>query len=69
MAGKDSFYLRVCVHPFHVIRINKILSCASANRSQTGMRSAFSKPTGTVACIDIEQIIFSVRIKITSRWL
>ena len=32
-SGKDSFHLRVRVHPFHVIRINKMLSCAGADRS------------------------------------
>ncbi|KAF7360089.1 hypothetical protein MVEN_00737000 [Mycena venus] len=37
-SGKDSFHLRVRVHPFHVIRINKMLSCAGADRLQTGMR-------------------------------
>jgi large subunit ribosomal protein L10e len=27
-AGKEAFHLRVRVHPFHVLRINKMLSCA-----------------------------------------
>jgi large subunit ribosomal protein L10e len=67
MAGKDSFHLRVRVHPFHVIRINKMLSCAGADRLQTGMRGAFGKPIGTVARIDIGQIIFSVRTKDNNR--
>ena len=31
-SGKDSFHLRVRVHPFHVLRINKMLSCAGADR-------------------------------------
>lgn len=31
-AGKDAFHLRVRVHPFHVLRINKMLSCAGADR-------------------------------------
>ena len=39
-AGKDAFHLRVRVHPFHVLRINKMLSCAGADRLQTGMRGA-----------------------------
>ena len=30
--GKDSFHLRMRLHPFHVIRINKMLSCAGADR-------------------------------------
>ena len=63
MAGKDSFHMRVRVHPFHVIRINKMLSCAGADRLQTGMRGAFGKPTGTVARVDIGQILLSIRTK------
>jgi len=62
-AGKDSFHLKVRAHPFHVLRINKMLSCAGADRLQTGMRQAYGKPTGTVARVNIGQIIFSVRAK------
>uniref|UniRef100_A0A8C7T7M2 Ribosomal protein L10e/L16 domain-containing protein n=1 Tax=Oncorhynchus mykiss TaxID=8022 RepID=A0A8C7T7M2_ONCMY len=36
--GKDGFHIRVRLHPFHVIRINKMLSCAGADRS-TCLRS------------------------------
>eukprot|EP01097_Dermamoeba_algensis_P003520 TRINITY_DN2434_c0_g1_i1.p1 TRINITY_DN2434_c0_g1~~TRINITY_DN2434_c0_g1_i1.p1 ORF type:complete len:215 (-),score=39.90 TRINITY_DN2434_c0_g1_i1:50-694(-) len=61
--GKDAFHMRVRVHPFHVLRINKMLSCAGADRLQTGMRGAFGKPTGTVARVTFGQIIFSVRSK------
>ena len=38
-AGKDAFHLRIRVHPFHVLRINKMLSCAGADRLQTGKQS------------------------------
>lgn len=62
-SGKDNFHMRVRVHPFHVVRINKMLSCAGADRLQTGMRGAFGKPIGTVARVDIGQILFSVRTK------
>jgi len=63
IAGKDSFHLRVRLHPFHVLRINKMLSCAGSDRLQTGMRQAFGKPTGLVARVNIGQIIFSIRSK------
>jgi large subunit ribosomal protein L10e len=63
VCGKDSFHMRVRVHPFHVIRINKMLSCAGADRLQTGMRGAFGKPYGTVARVNIGQILISVRTK------
>lgn len=59
--GKDSFHMRVRVHPFHVLRINKMLSCAGADRLQTGMRGAWGKPNGLVARVSFGQIIFSVR--------
>mmetsp|Transcript_24469 Transcript_24469/g.53457 ORF Transcript_24469/g.53457 Transcript_24469/m.53457 type:complete len:230 (-) Transcript_24469:108-797(-) len=62
-AGKEAFHLRVRVHPFHVLRINKMLSCAGADRLQTGMRGAFGKPTGTCARVQIGQILLSIRCK------
>ncbi|KAI9496782.1 60S ribosomal protein L10-A [Zychaea mexicana] len=62
-AGKESFHMRVRVHPYHVVRINKMLSCAGADRLQTGMRHAFGKPAGLVARVKIGQIIFSVRTR------
>ena len=61
--GKDAFHLRVRAHPYHVIRINKMLSCAGADRLQTGMRGAYGKPQGTVARVQIGQVIMSVRVK------
>jgi len=63
MAGKDSFHLRVRAHPYHVLRINKMLSCAGADRLQTGMRGAFGKPCGLAARVRIGQVLISVRVK------
>jgi len=62
--GKDLFHLRVRVHPFHVIRINKMLSCAGADRLQSGMRGAFGKPIGRASRVNRLQVLFSVRSKI-----
>ncbi|WZY76488.1 hypothetical protein YC2023_022872 [Brassica napus] len=62
-AGKDAFHLRIRVHPFHVLRINKMLSCAGADRLQTGMRGAFGKALGTCARVAIGQVLLSVRCK------
>jgi len=63
MGGRDAFHLRMRVHPYHVIRINKMLSCAGADRLQTGMRGAFGKPYGRVARVNINQILISCRTK------
>ena len=62
-AGKESFHIRIRVHPYHVLRINKMLSCAGADRLQTGMRGAFGKPQGLCARVGIGQILMSVRCK------
>jgi len=59
--GKDSFHIRIRAHPYHVIRINKMLSCAGADRLQTGMRGAWGKPYGLVARVNIGDPLISVR--------
>jgi large subunit ribosomal protein L10e len=61
--GKDNFHLRIRAHPFHVLRINKMLSCAGADRLQTGMRHSYGKPHGTCARVRIGQILMSCRSK------
>ena len=63
VAGKEGFHLRVRAHPYHVVRINKMLSCAGADRLQTGMRGAWGKPNGSVARVNIGQILLSVRTR------
>merc|ERR1712193_393845 len=63
IAGKDAFHIRVRVHPFHVARINKMLSCAGADRLQTGMRGAYGKPQGLVSRVRIGQPLMSMRVK------
>lgn len=63
VAKKEGYHIRTRLHPFHVLRINKMLSCAGADRLQTGMRGAFGKPYGKVARVVIDQIIMSVRVK------
>lgn len=61
--SKDAFHIRVRAHPFQVTRINKMLSCAGADRLQTGMRGAFGKPQGVVARVRIGQPLMSVRTR------
>jgi len=59
--GKDNFHIRVRLHPYNVIRINKMLTCAGADRLQTGMRGAYGKPSGLCARVNINQIMMSIR--------
>mmetsp|Transcript_11698 Transcript_11698/g.11617 ORF Transcript_11698/g.11617 Transcript_11698/m.11617 type:complete len:140 (+) Transcript_11698:265-684(+) len=62
-AGKEAFHMRIRVHPWHVLRINKMLSCAGADRLQTGMRHAFGKPNGKCARVSIGTILMSIRVQ------
>ncbi|EDL86190.1 rCG49907 [Rattus norvegicus] len=64
--GKDGSHIGVRLHLFHVIRINK-MSCARANRLQTGMHGAFGKPQGTVSRVYIGQVIMSIRTKLQNK--
>jgi large subunit ribosomal protein L10e len=64
-ANKECFHMRIRAHPFHVLRINKMLSCAGADRLQTGMRQSYGKPNGTAARVRIGQILLSLRTKDT----
>ena len=58
---KEGYHLKMKLHPWNVVRINKMLSCAGADRLQTGMRGAYGKPYGRIARVDIDQIMMSVR--------
>ena len=62
-AGKDMFHLKIRVHPWHVTRMNKMLTCAGADRLQTGMRGAYGKAQGKVARVYFGSILLSMRVK------
>ena len=59
--GKENFHMRIRVHPWHVVRINKMLSCAGADRLQQGMRGAFGKALCKSARVGIGQVLMSCR--------
>ena len=61
--GKEGFHIRIRVHPWHVVRINKMLSCAGADRLQTGMRHASGKALCKSARVNIGSILISIRTK------
>ena len=61
--GKDNYHIRIRAHPYHVLRANKMLSCAGADRLSSGMRHSYGKPIGVAARVSIGQILLSVRAK------
>merc|ERR1712203_845792 len=62
-AGRDFYHFKVRPHPFQVLRINKTLSCAGADRLSTWVRGAFGKAYGTAARVHIGQVLISIRTK------
>lgn len=60
---KDGFHFRLRPHPWHVLRINKMLSCAGADRLQAGMRKAFGKSYGKACRIKIGDKLVSIRCR------
>ncbi|MFZ2071345.1 MAG: 50S ribosomal protein L16 [Halobacteriota archaeon] len=60
--GNNNFYLKIRVHPHHVLRENKIASGAGADRVSSGMRRAFGKAVSTAARVKPEQRVMSVSV-------
>ena len=48
-AGETSFFSSIRVFPHVILRENKMIATAGANRLQEGMRRAFGKATGLAA--------------------
>lgn len=60
--GKE-FYLEVKVFPHHILRENKMLAGAGADRMQTGMSHSFGKTIGRAALIKSGQTLYIVGVK------
>lgn len=58
--GKENFFMRLRVVPYHIMRENKLAQGAGADRVSSGMKHAFGKPIGKAARIRGGQKIFSV---------
>jgi large subunit ribosomal protein L10e len=57
-AGETSFFSMLRVYPHVLLRENKMIATAGADRLQEGMRRAFGKSTGLAARIRPGQVIF-----------
>lgn len=56
--AKDQFYFEVRVMPHHILRENKMIAGAGADRMQTGMQLSFGKTIGRAALVSPNQEIF-----------
>ncbi len=57
---KGAFYFVVSAYPHHILRENKMLTGAGADRMQTGMQQSFGKPVGIAARVKAGGKIFTV---------
>ncbi len=57
-----NFFAELKAHPHHVLRENKMIFGAHADRLQEGMRRAFGKPVGRAARVEPGQPVFRVLV-------
>jgi large subunit ribosomal protein L10e len=60
--GETSFFSMLRIYPHVILRENKMIATAGADRLQEGMRRAFGKSTGLAARIRPGQLIFEAYI-------
>ena len=63
LLGEDNFLLKVVVYPHLILRENKMIATAGADRLQEGMRKAFGKPIGLAARVEIGAVILELSVK------
>jgi len=61
-AGEASFFSTLRVYPHVLLRENKMIATAGADRLQEGMRRAFGKSTGLAARVHAGQVIFEALV-------
>lgn len=61
--GESNYYLLVKKYPHVILRENKMIATAGADRLQEGMRRAFGKPVGLAARVKIDDIVMLIRVK------
>ncbi|KXA90867.1 50S ribosomal protein L10e [candidate division MSBL1 archaeon SCGC-AAA259A05] len=56
--GRENYFLKLRVHPHHILRENPMAIGAGADRISDGMRKSFGRPTGLAARVSAGQKIF-----------
>jgi large subunit ribosomal protein L10e len=63
VAGENGFYSKLRVYPHILLRENKMIAAAGADRLQEGMRRAFGKAVSLAARIQAGQCILEFQVK------
>ncbi len=61
--GETAYFLQVKVYPHVILRENKMIATAGADRLQEGMRKAYGKPIGLAARVMPGSVILELQIK------
>lgn len=63
--GEKGYCLRIKVYPHQVLRENKMMAFAGADRLQEGMRKSFGAPIGTAVRVKASQMIMLADVNAT----
>ncbi|HUI86288.1 MAG TPA: 50S ribosomal protein L16 [Nitrososphaerales archaeon] len=63
LVGEENYHLIVKTYPHIILRENKMIATAGADRLQEGMRKAFGKPIGLAARVHQGDTILELGIK------
>jgi len=58
----NNYYLHVHPYPHTILRENKMIFGAHADRLQDGMRRSFGKPIGTAARVKSKQTVITIKV-------
>lgn len=61
--GTKGYHFFINVYPHHILRNNKMLSGAGADRMQTGMKQSFGKVEGVAAQVKKGTTIFTAQVE------
>ena len=61
--GEQNYHLKIVVYPHHILRENKMMAMAGADRLQDGMSLSFGTPIGRAARVRFNQTVVLVRTK------
>jgi len=63
LIGEENYFLVVKSYPHIILRENKMIATAGADRLQEGMRKAFGKPIGLAARVEIGSEVLELDVK------
>ncbi len=60
--GEAGYLLRLCVYPHNILRENRMIATAGADRLQHGMTKSYGRPSSRAARVKRNQAIITVQI-------